>query len=683
MNAFCPSCDKTVEVKDLTERCPLCHRTVLGGPQAPAPTAGNKRRNVAIAGVAIVAIGAGVAWWTCGGCCSKKPAAAGAAATAPSGESMSARLTKAGLAGDAAVAPGTPDEAMKKAAAAAKDGPALAAYVKSLVAPGKLQLQPTTQRRGHPALATAKLFGEVVAGTARPVHAVEAAFLVAALAQARGETVSFLTDAGGIQSPLLLSKTRVAVKLVDGTVIEPFAAGAMLKPQAISAEQATAWWLVLRAHANRMTFDFKAANADLAAADAIWPGHAIVAFARGVAQLDQGLIDQGLPTCEAALAKEDDPLARLSLVQMALQLDQPVKAWTLAEQVLKSQPELPEAHLAIGVLNLQRSVTAPDTQKPGLLAEAKKELEKAKQLDPKVVGVNAALAQLLMQQKDMDGAEKLLQEAAAQKDPDAALLLSEILRGKGKSEEALKVLQTAGATVEDERVAVAMAQNQMALKKTDDAMATVDAAIKANPASRQLMMVRAELLRASGKLEEAAAALKPLTESGPDAERARLLQAQLYLQNHDVEKALALLEPALKAKPTDRETMMLLLIAYAVGEQGEKADALATTAISQKVLTAMDVAGVWLQVQQPERAQKLLEGLMTTETPDADQVTLLAMLYAASGKKDEALKLRDRMAKKAGDKGAAIKDSVDKGLAAAEAEMARVKAAQDAAGKQP
>ena len=114
----------------------------------------------------------------------------------------------------------------------------------------------------------------------------------------------------------------------------------------------------------------------------------------------------------------------------------------------------------------------------------------------------------------------------------------------------------------------------------------------------------------------------------------------------------------------------------------DQADALAKTAIDQKVLTPMDVAGVWLQVQQPSRAQKLLEGLMVAkEAPDPEQVALLAMLYTASGKKGDAIALRDKMAKKAGDKGAAIKDAVDKGLAAAEAEMARQKAAQDAAGK--
>ena len=689
MNAFCPSCNQSREVKDLTERCPFCHRAVIGGPDEPSASGGKKRRNFAIAGAAILAIGAGAAYWTCGTCCAKKPAAT-AAAPAVGTQSLAARLTKAGLAGDAAVPPGTPDEAMKKVVAGLKDGPALANYVKALVAPGKLQLQPTTQRRGHPALSSAKLFAEVVAGTARPVHAVEAAFLVAALAQAHGDAVIFLTDAGGIQSPLLLSKTRVAVKLGDGTVIEPFAPGqdkpaALVKPQPIPLEQAAAWWLVLRAHAERMTFDFKAANADLSAADAIWPGHAIVAFARGVAQLDQGLIDQGLPACEAALAKEDDALARLSLVQMALQLDQPVKAWTLAEQVQKAHPELAEAHLATGVLNLQRAVTAPDAQKADLFAEAKKELERAKQMDPKVVGVNAALAQLMMQQKDMDGAEKLLQEAAAQKDPDAALLLSEILRGKGKSDEALKTLEAAGATVEDERVAVAMAQNLMALKKNDEALKTVDAALRANPASRQLMMVRAELLRTLGKLDEAAAALKPLTVAGPDAERARLLQAQLYLQGHNFDAALAILEPAYAAKPADRETLLLLLIAYVVGEKGEKAEAMAAKAMKDKVLTAMDVAGVWLQVQQPERAEKLLESVMESGTPDPDQVTLLAMLYAAADKKGEAIKLRDRMAKKAGDKGDAIKAAVDKGLAAAEAEMARIKAAQDApkAGAEP
>ena len=571
---------------------------------------------------------------------------------------------------------------MKNAVAGLKDNAALAAYVKSLVAPGKLQEQPTTARRAHPALPTTKLFAQASAGQARPIHSVEAAFLVAALAQARGETPTFVTETAGIQTPLLLSRTRLAVKLADGTVLEPFADKPMQKPQTVPPDQATAWWLVLRAHAERMAFDFKAANADFAAAEALWPNQPIVAFARAISQLDQGLTETGLPACEAVLARQDDPLAALSLVQMALQLEQPVKAWTLAENVAKNHPDLAEAHLALGVLNLQRSITAPDAQKVELTKAAKTELEKARELNPKVTGVMAALAQLQIQQKDMEGAEKLLREGAANKDPDSALMLAEILRGQGKSEDAVKVLQEAGTAATDERAAVSMAQNQIALKKPEEAMETVDAALKMNPASRQLMMVRAELLRTEGKLGEAAEALKPLTESGPDAEKAKLLQAQLYLQNRDTEKALAILEPAQKAKPTDRETTMLLLIAYAVTNAPEKSEALAKEAIAQKVLVPLDVAGVWLQAQMPEKAQKLLEGLMEQPQPEVDQIALLAMLYTASGKKDEAMKLRDTMAKKLGDKGQTVKDAVDKAVEAAEGELAKMKADQKA-GKAP
>ena len=102
------------------------------------------------------------------------------------------------------------------------------------------------------------------------------------------------------------------------------------------------------------------------------------------------------------------------------------------------------------------------------------------------------------------------------------------------------------------------------------------------------------------------------------------MQAHLDLQGHDIDKALAILEPAQRAKPQDRETLMLLLIAYAVGEKTDKADALATTAQATKLLTPMDIAGVWLQVQQPERAQKLLEVQMETGAPDPEQVALLA-----------------------------------------------------------
>ena len=678
MQAFCANCDKNVDVQELGDKCPTCHRNVLAGPSSPAVTKSRKGPILGVAAVAVLAAG-GIAWWQCG---CEKPATGAKAATAGqavTAQSLAAKLAAAGLTGAAAVAPGTPDQAVRDAVKSVKDGAGLAAYVKSLLGEKKLREQDQRVRRADVPKSTAGLFADVVAGHATPTHAVEAAFLVAALAEASGQAGTLVTESAGVQSPLLLSRTRVGVKLADGTVIEPFAKAPMAKPTPVSTELATVWWLVLRSHAERMAQDFKAANADLAAADAVLPNQPVVAFARGVLQLDQGMTDQGLPTCEAALASVDDPLAKLALVQMAVQLDQPVKAWTLGEGVAKAHPELAEAHVAMGVLAMQRASTVPDAQKAELMTQAKTELEKALSIDPAVTGARAALAQWSFQQKDPVTGEKILREGAAAKDPDAVLLLAEWLRSQGKNKDALATLQEAGLDAHDERVVVAQLQNLMALKQTTEALQLVEDALKANPVSRQLMMLHAEVLRQEGRLSEAAEALKPLTASGPDAERAKLLQAQLFLQGGELQKALGILEPALAAKPDDKETIMLTMIAYALNNQGEKGDAVAKKAMDAKLMTVTDVAGVWLQARQPERAMTLLAAQMELPTPPpTEQIGLLAMLYTASGQKDLAVKLRDKMVKAAGDKGKDVATAVDQAIKSAEEELARMKKGEPA-----
>lgn len=679
MQAFCANCDKSVEVASAEAKCPICHRSVLSAPPASSPAPKSKKGLVIGVTLAAAAVGGGFMLWQfhLQGAGAGAPAVAATPGTEPT--SLAARLAKSGLTGDAAIAPGAPDPAMQAAVKDAGNKGGIGAYVQSLVADKWLREQDHRARRADVPKPTAKLFADIIAHTAKPVHPVEAAFLVAALAEAQGKPGTLVTDSAGVQSPLLLSRTRLGVRLGDGSIVEAFAKAPMQKPVPVSAELATVWWLVLRSHAERMALDFAAANADLAAADAVLPNQPVVAFARGVLALDQGMTDQGLPMCEAALQTADDPMAKLALVQMAVQLDQPVKAWSLAESAAKTHPELAEAHVAMGVLAMQRVSAAPDAQKQALTAQAKAELDKAFQIDAQVPGVRAALAQWHFQQKDAVAGEKVLRDGLAAKDGDAALMLAEWLRSQNKFTEALQALTDSGLDQTDERAAVAVAQNLIGGQKIPEAALVVDAALKANPSSRQLLMLRAELLRQQGKLAEAAEALQPLTASGPDADRAKLLQAQLHLQGGEFAKALAILEPAMAAKPTDRETTMLLMIAHALGGAPEKGEAVAQKAIADKVMTATDVAGVWLQARQPERAIKLLEALAEAPAPETEQVALLAMLYTASGQKEMATKLRDRIVQKAGDKGKDVGTAIDQAITSAEEELAKMKKAEAAA----
>ena len=675
MKLFCPSCDAVVDPASAADpRCPQCHRTLDAAPQAVPAAQPAKGKGVLIgAGVVLAAVIGGGVWMQ-----THKPAPAASAAGgvpggqpggpgAPAGSTATAFKT-AGLKGDRAIPPGVTDAALT---AAAKAAPDVDAWLKASVGPGKLEQVSPVMRRRSPVLPTAALWGEIAAGKGHPVHAIEVAFLAKAALEARGEPAELVVETAGVQTPLLLSRTRVGVRS-KAKIIEPFATAAMQKPMPLSVAQATVWWLVLRAHGERIRGDFTLLNEDLNTADALLPHDAAALFAKGVAELDQGLADLGVPKCEQALAKQDDPLARLFLAEVAVALEQPVKALQRVEEVLKSHPDLPEALVTKGILTAQRIQSVPDAQKPAQKAEAKALFEKALQLEPNVLGARAGLAQLLLLDKDEAGAEKLLREGVAlNKDLESALVLADILRSQKKLDESIKVLEGLGLTPDDERYVTALVTAYMAADQKQKALDTVDAAFKLNPMNRQLALMRADLLRQAGKVEEAIAALEPLRQ-GPDGVRMTLLQAQLYLQVRQPDKAIAQLEPMVAKTPDDRDSQGLLLMAYEVAGQKDKAKAVGKKLLDQKLLKPSELANVYLQVGDAEAAAAVLEEAMKT-APEVEGATALAMIYTASGRKADAVALRDRLAKTPGELGGKLKAAVDLAITTAEAEIQRMK----------
>lgn len=673
MKMFCPSCDAVVDVTSGDDRrCPQCHRTLAATPDASAsPTAPNKGKAMVIGSAVLVAAAVGAGMWLTV-CQSKPPAVTGKSASAPDKSDLAGRLQAAGLKGDRAVAPGTADAALTTAAKDSKD---IKATLQALVAPGKLQLVSPTTRRRHPVENTAELWSQLAAGKARPVHSVEAAFLTRAMLLARGEEAEFVTETAGVQSPLLLSRTRLGVRS-KGQILEPLASQPMQTPAPVSLDQASVWWLILRAHGERVNGEFAKMNEDLKAADTLLPGDPGVMFARGVADLDQGMAEPGVAKCEQALAKKEDPLARLFLAEVAVALEQPVKALQRVEEALKAAPDLPEGLVTKGILAAQRISTVPDGQKPAQKAEAKALFEKALQRDPKVLGARAGLAQLRLLDQDEAGATALLQDAVTKdKDLESALVLSDLLRRGKKPAEAIKVLEGLGLQPEDERYVMALLQSYMAAEQPEKAMATVEEAHKLSPASRQIALMRADLLRQSGRTAEAIVALEPL-KTGADGERMGLLQAQLYLQDHQMDKAIKLLEPIVAGKPTERDPTALLLMAYAGAGQKDpamkvKALALAKKAMDAKLLKGGDVAGLMLQGGDPVMAEQVLTEAVKV-APEVDTVGTLAMIYTASGRKDQAAKLREEVGK-VPVKGKELQEMVDKAVTAAQAELDQMK----------
>ncbi len=679
MKLFCPSCEIVVEVPDTDLRCPQCHRALQA--QGQVGTAATQPRKPLIVLAALLVLGgaAGGAWWlhrSAPG--TTTPAAGPSAAAGVAGDSVAARLQRAGLQGDRAVAPGTADEALTRDAKQAKD---VASLLKSVMGQGKLQALSPLARRRTVVDNTAALWAHIQAGKAEPVHSVEAAWLAYALATARGEHPEIVVDSGGLQTLLLFSRTRVGVR-VGGTIIEPFASTPMTKPIVLPLDRAAAWWLLQRAHSERVRGDFQLVSADLLAAEALTPGEAAIQFARCVADLDQGMPDVGLPKCESALAHQEDPLARLFMAEIAGSMDQPVKAFQRVEEALKAAPDLPEALVTKGMLTAQRISTVPDAQKVEQKTQAKALFEKALTKDPAATGARAGLAQLLLVDHDEATAEKILREAVTQyKDLECAMILSDLLRSRKQNAEAVQVLETLGSPVDDERYVSAFIQALLANQQADKALVVAEKAHTDNPGNRQIALIRADLLRQSGRIADAIAAIEPLTHWGADTERMNLLMAQLFLQDQKADKALAIVEPIATKHPDERDPNTLLLMTYLLVGQKDKANTLASKLIAQKVLKMAEVVDILLRSGDHETAEALLVADVKV-APSAETVTLLGMIYTASGRKEKALELKAELGK-AGDKAKPLQDALDKAITGAEAELKAMKEGAKEGGPPP
>ncbi len=678
MKKFCPTCDALVQ-PDAAEpsRCPNCHKALADQGATAASTSaasGSSRWLVTGAALAVVAAaGAGV-WYSRGARDSKTVGATAAAGEAVSG--AAAKMAAAGLSAALAKPPGGADDGLRKFATGLASTDELASRLQAMVAPGGLQGLSAQVRRKHRVLDSAALFASVQSGKALAVHSLEVAFLAKALFEAHGEKVALVVESAGIQTPLLLSRTRVAVQLANGKTIEPLAKDAMVKPKPLAEAQAVAWWLVLRAHSSRLNADFKAANLDLTAAEAVAPGVPAVQFAKGIVQLEQRLEEPGLAACEAALTAAADPLAHLFLTEALLSSEQPVKALQHCDDALKIAPGLPEALVAKAVVLLRRAPAVPADQREAVLADAAKLLDEALKAAEPPTGARAAKAQLLTLKKEDQAAENHLRAAVKDhRDVESALMLSALLRDKGRFDEAVQAVESVGASLEDERVVMAMVQAHIGAKQLDKALELAEKAYALHPTHPTIGLMRADLLRQNGKIKEAIAALEPL-RAGADGERISMLQAQLLIQDNQLAKALALVEALRAKKPGEREPAMLHLVALAMDNKRDQADKVAAQAIADKVLKPMEVVELWLQANDLPRAQKLLEQAVDVPKPDPEMAATLAALYTASGAKDKAIALRDKVAATMGDRAEEFKKAVDQGIAAAESEA---KAMMDAA----
>lgn len=595
--------------------------------------------------------------------------------SAQSGETMGWQDTwkTAGFKGTRGVLPVAVTPELKRAATSMGGAEGLAAKLKAWRESGALKEVSLREARTYPVRTAGALFGQLEEGKAKPVHALEAAWLTRGLCEAAGLSCGFVVADGGVQTPLILSHTHVGVQVNNGPLLQPLGHVGE-QHHKVSDELVASWWLLVRAQANRGRSEYKAAHADIALAAKLAPASVAPRFARGVVQLDQGLIDRGLDTCETALAKQEDPFARLFLADVVAAMEKPFKAYQHVQQVLKNVPNLAEAHVSLGLLDAGRAQTAPEKDKQKLLDKASAGFKKALELATNVPGARAGLAQIALMSGKTEEAERLLKEAVDKHgDAQAALVLAELLGMGERSAEAVTMLRKLGKN-DDERFVIALVKALAVSGKAAEALKEAKASSSRFPANAQLGLLVADLLRQSGQIKEAILALEP-HKKGAEGTRIAAMQAQLYLQNNQAAEAITALEPLVKANPTSKELHLLMIVAYGIGKKPSKQAEAWTTAVKSGVLTWLDVAGVLIETGNAPGAERVLRAGLKTVSVTAESgqrlAVMLAMLLTASDRKTEAIKLRDTLAAKIADAAgkATFVKAFDEAVNGAEAEM--------------
>jgi putative PEP-CTERM system TPR-repeat lipoprotein len=278
-----------------------------------------------------------------------------------------------------------------------------------------------------------------------------------------------------------------------------------------------------------------------------------------------------------AVAKSpQDGEARMALGSLHLEMGDPVsaekelrKAATLGIPANRTLAPLASALLAQGQFDkLLEEVTPEKAQGnadlltrrgDALLAlrkhdEAKQAYEQALAAKPAAGEARIGLARLAMLDKDLDAARRYVNEAAdaEPKNADIWIFKGNMLRGDGKTAEALAAYDRAIAAQPDHRSAhLEKAFLEIGMSKFDAAKADLDAARKITPGSLMVIYTQALLDFNQGSYAAAQDSLQKILKAAPEHMPSILLAASVELKLGSLQQAEQHLRKYLEANPND------------------------------------------------------------------------------------------------------------------------------------
>ena len=203
-----------------------------------------------------------------------------------------------------------------------------------------------------------------------------------------------------------------------------------------------------------------------------------------------------------------------------------------------------EARFELGKLYLDQSD----------LASAEKEFRRAREAGSEANAVIPMIARTLLGQREFD---RVLEElpAPAEARPEAATLLA--LRANAelaldRKEDARKTTQRAlQAAPGNPEVHLALAKLALSDGDSDKALQEIDLALVADPEHRDSLMLKGDLLRATGKTAEATAVYQALVQIDPRHVNARLALAGIAIAEKRLPDARKEVDAALKTMPSN------------------------------------------------------------------------------------------------------------------------------------
>jgi len=251
----------------------------------------------------------------------------------------------------------------------------------------------------------------------------------------------------------------------------------------------------------------------------------------------------------------DDAIVRFEYAQLLRDLNVGEEALRQAQDAVRLDPKLPEAHRLLGSLEL-----AAAERDPKLLDQAVSELRAASELNPGDPATAAALARALLAQGKPAQAARVLDEVPQGRLQPALLRLAAEAKAKsGRLTEAEQIYRELyEANPADREIAAALIDLYEDEDRLDDALTILRALQKSDPENGGIDERIALDLARAGRFAEAEKMARQLASRRPENRAIRRLLAQVLFEKGDVPEGEKILRALRDADPDDDTTARAL-----------------------------------------------------------------------------------------------------------------------------